>query len=85
MVALLREGTVIKVMLQRFLLPQAIVWPGFVENGFSYNLLAAAHARARAQVIQMLSEFWATVQMSRVSLATLSPCLAWKPRCYGQN
>lgn len=63
-------------MLQRFLFPRAIVWTGFVENGFSYNVLAATHDLACAKVIQILPKFWATIQMCPEFLwATLSPAM----------
>lgn len=63
-------------MLQRFLFPRAIVWPGFVQNGFSYNVLAASPDPGCAKVIQILPEFWATIQMRPEFLrATLSPAM----------
>ena len=46
------------------------------ENGFSYNVLAVTETGACAKVIQILSEFWATVQMCPEFLpAILSPAL----------
>lgn len=46
------------------------------QRGFSYNVLAAAETQACAKVIQILSEFWATVQMRPEFLsAILSPAL----------
>lgn len=68
--ALLREGTVIKVMPPRFLFPRAIVW---TKMAFLMMFWQQPMTRACARAIQILSELWTTVQMGPEFLWLLHP------------